>query len=154
VLAGWLAAGAPGPRDDDPRIKRLEVFPPGAVLRPKDTLSVVVRAWYSDGRAADVTSWAKFSSSEDLVAAVDAAGKLTVAGRGEAAVTVWFSDLVATTRVAVPLPDKIDPKVFADAPRRNFIDDLVLKKLQTLRIPPSPSCTDEEFVRRAFLDAA
>jgi hypothetical protein len=153
VLADWLAAGAPGPRADDPRIKRLEVFPPAAVLRPKDTLRVLVRAWYGDGHAADVTSWAKFNSSEDLVAAVDANGKLTVAGRGEAAVTVWFSDLVATTRVAVPLPDPIDPKVFADAPRRNFIDDLVLKKLQTLRIPPSLPCTDEEFVRRAFLDA-
>jgi hypothetical protein len=154
VLAGWVAAGAPGPRDADPHITRLEVFPPAAVLKPKDRMQVLVRAWYSDGRAADVTRWAKFSSSEDLVAGVDADGKVTVAGHGEAAVTVWYSNLVAAARVASPLPDPVDPRLFADAPRRNFIDELVLKKLQALNIPPSPQCGDEEFIRRAYLDAA
>jgi len=44
--------------------------------------------------------------------------------------------------------------VFAKAARRNYIDDLVLKKLQALHIPPSPDCIDSEFIRRAFLDAA
>src|SRR5262249_38041785 len=35
-----------------------------------------------------------------------------------------------------------------------FIDELVLKKLEALRIPPSRLCTDHEFIRRAYLDAA
>src|SRR5207248_10209692 len=69
-LADWIASGAPAPRDDDTRIQRLEVFPPSAVLKPKDTLQVVVRAWYSDGHSEDVTHWAKYNSSEDLVANV------------------------------------------------------------------------------------
>src|SRR5262249_6226440 len=34
------------------------------------------------------------------------------------------------------------------------IDGLVLKKLAALRVPPSPLCTDAEFIRRAYLDAA
>ena len=38
--------------------------------------------------------------------------------------------------------------------RKNFIDDLVLKKLEALRIPPSGDCTDAEFIRRVYLDAA
>jgi hypothetical protein len=46
----------------------------------------------------------------------------------------------------------VDSAVFAHAERRNFIDDLVLEKLQSLNLPPSPRCTDEEFIRRAFLD--
>src|SRR2546421_7270585 len=41
ILADWIAAGAAGPRQDDPRISRLEVFPPEAVLKPKDALQVV-----------------------------------------------------------------------------------------------------------------
>src|SRR5262249_37335610 len=49
---------------------------------------------------------------------------------------------------------QVDPKVFAAAARHNFIDDLVLKKLEALRIPPSPLCTDTEFIRRAYLDTA
>jgi hypothetical protein len=154
VLAEWVAAGAPGPRDDDPVIQRLEVLPTAAVLKPKDTLQVLVRARYSDGHAEDVTRWAKFNSSEDLVAAVDANGKATVNGHGEAAITVWYSNLVAASRVASPLPNTVDPKVFASAPRDSYIDDLVMKKLESLHIPPSPACTDAEFIRRAYLDAA
>jgi hypothetical protein len=154
VLADWIAAGAPGPRGDDPRIERLEVIPAAAVLKPKDALQIVVRAWYSDGHSEDVTRWAKFNSSEDLVATVSADGKATVAGYGEAAITVWYSNLVAANRIASPLPNNLDPKVFTSAEKHNFIDGLVHKKLEALRVPPSPLCTDAEFIRRAYLDAA
>jgi hypothetical protein len=154
LLADWIASGAPGPRPDDVRIQRLEVFPARAILKPKDRLQVLVRAWYSDGHSEDVTRWAKFNSSEDLVATVDADGKVTVAGNGEAAITVWYSNLVAANRIASPLPNVVDPNTFAEAPRKNYIDGLVLKKLESLRIPPSPPCSDEEFIRRLYLDAA
>ena len=53
------------------------MIPAAAMLKPKDTLQVIVRAWYSDGHSEDVTRWAKFNSSEDFVAAVDADGKVT-----------------------------------------------------------------------------
>src|SRR5262249_35063427 len=148
------ASGAAGPRADDPRIKRLEVLPSAAVLKPKDKLQLLVRATYSDGRTEDVTRWAKFTSSEELVAGVSLDGKVTVAGPAEAAVTVWSSNLVAAGTVTVPFANKVDPKVYAASPRHNFIDGLVLKKLEALRVPPSPSCTDSEFIRRAYLDAA
>lgn len=154
MLAAWIAEGAPGPQADEPRISRLEVFPTEAVLKPKDHLQVVVRAHYSDGHTQDVTHWCKFASTEELVAAVDAEGRVKVAGPGEAAVTVWYSNLVAVARITVPLPNRVDPRVYAEAPRHNAIDDLVTKKLQALRIPPSPLCSDAEFIRRLYLDAA
>lgn len=153
ILADWIAAGAPAPREEDARIQRLEVFPPAAVLKPNDTLHIVVRAWYSDGHAEDVTRWVKFNSTEDLVATVDQEGKVRVAGYGEAAITLWYSNLVAICHITSPLANTIDPSVFARAARSNYIDDLVLAKLAALRIPPSPICTDAEFIRRAFLDA-
>ena len=153
VLADWIAAGAPGPRADDVTIQRLEVLPAAAVLKPKDTLQMLVRAWYSDGHSEDVTRWAKFNSSEDLVASVDADGKATVAGYGETAITVWYSNLVAANRIASPLPNLVEAKVFASGPRNNLIDDLVLRKLAALHIPPSSACDDAEFIRRAYLDA-
>jgi hypothetical protein len=154
VLSEWIAAGAPGPQRSDPALRRLEVLPRAAVLKPKDTLQVLVRAWYSDGRAEDVTRWAKFQSSEDLVAGVNADGKVTVTGEGEAAVSVWYANHVATARVTVPLANRLEPSVFTTAAKHNYIDDLVLKKLAALNIPPSPLCTDAEFIRRAYLDAA
>src|SRR5205807_6678083 len=50
-LRDWIAAGAPAPRDEAPRLERLEIFPAAAVVKPQDKLRVVVRGWYSDGHA-------------------------------------------------------------------------------------------------------
>ena len=154
LLADWIASGAPGPKIDDVRLQRLEVFPAAALLKPKDQVQLVVRAWYSDGHAEDVTRWAKFGSTEDLVAAVNEDGLVKVGGHGAAAITVSFSNLVALAHITAPWANKVDPKVFAAAPRNNYIDGLILKKLQELHIPPSPPCSDDEFIRRAFLDCA
>src|SRR5258708_4414167 len=154
LLRDWINAGPPGPKEDDVRIHRLEVLPAEAVLKPEDNLQVIVRAYYTDGHTEDVTRWAKFSSSEDLVASVDGEGKVHVSGNGEAAITIWYSHYVAAARITSPMPNLVDAKVFTSAARNNFVDELVLKKLMTLRIPPSPICTDAEFIRRAYLDAA
>jgi hypothetical protein len=154
ILSDWIASGAPGPSDTDVRISRIEVLPGLAVLKPKDTLQVIVRAWYSDGHSEDVTRWAKFSSSEDLVAGVNLDGKVTVVGHGEAAVSVWYANKVASATILSPMPEKVDPKLFDASPRNNFVDELVLEKLARLELPPSPGCSDAEFIRRAYLDAA
>jgi hypothetical protein len=153
ILADWIAAGAPGPAKNDPRIERIEVFPSQATLKPKDPLRVLVRAWYSDGHSEEVTRWAKFSSTEDLVAGVQDNGSVRVTGHGEAAIAVLFANQVALVNIASPFPNDLDPKIFAQSPRHNFIDDLVLEKLEALKIPPSGQCTDHEFIRRAYLDA-
>ena len=134
-------------------MQRLELFPAAAVVKPQDKLRVVVRAWYSDGHAEDVTPWAKFSSSADQVATVDEDGRVTVQGPGETAISVWYMNLVAGGVVSVPLAECASiTQVFAESPRHNFIDDHVLRKLEALRLPPAGPCTDTEFIRRAFLD--
>jgi hypothetical protein len=153
LLLDWIKDGAPAPKEDDVRIQKLEVFPPAAVLKPDDQMPMIVRAWYSDGHAEEVTRWARFNSSEDLVATVDNTGKVRVSGHGEAAITILYANLVTVSRIASPLPNAVDPKVFTSAARNNFIDDKVLAKLESLRIPPSPLCSDGEFIRRAYLDA-
>src|SRR5258708_5742789 len=112
LLLDWIKEGAAAPADDDVRIQRIEVFPPAAVLKPEDKLQMIIRAWYSDGHAEEVTRWAKFNSSEDLVATVDHTGKVRVAGHGEAAITVWYSNFVATSRIASPLENSLDAKLF------------------------------------------
>lgn len=152
VLANWIAFGAPGPSPKDPHIAGLEVSPARSVLKPKDTLQMRVRATYSDGHTEDVTRLARFGSTEDLVASIDDAGLVKVNGNGEAAVTVAFSNLVATARVVSPFATPVPDRLFAESPRQNFIDEHVLAKLKSLQIPPSPQCNDHEFIRRAYLD--
>jgi hypothetical protein len=154
VLAGWISAGTPGPRAQDPRPQTLDVFPPLTSLRPGDTQQISVRARYSDGHSEDVTRWVKFGSSDNNVATVDDMGRARMTGSGEAAITAWFSSKVTFARVVSPFPNAPARDVYSRSEEVNFIDTLVLKKLRTLGITPSPACSDGEFIRRASLDAA
>ncbi len=154
IISDWIASGTPPPTEHDPLMQRLEVIPPGVVLRPGADQQVLVRAHFSDGHTEDVTRWAKYNSADVGVATVNDDGLVKMVGHGEAAITVWYLNKVAYARLAVPFPNRIDPRVYRTAKRNNFIDDLVLKKLEELRIAPSEPATDNEFVRRAYLDAA
>lgn len=153
IVADWIAGGCPSPRETDSRIEALTVLPPSVVLKPNSKQTLIVQATYSDGKIRDVTRWAKFSGTDDSVAKVSEDGVVAVAGRGEAAVAVWFSNLVARVSVASPYDGNFPESLFAEAPRTNFIDDLNLAKLRSLRIPPSPPADDLTFIRRAYLDA-
>ena len=42
--------------------------------------------------------------------------------------------------------------VWPNPPENNYVDKHVFAKLKMLSIPPSDLCTDQEFVRRAYLD--
>ncbi len=152
LLHRWIEAGAPGPSSADVRLTRLDVYPKAALLKPKDSARVVVRATYSDGTSQDVTRWCKFGSSEELVAGVDEDGLITVLGHGEAGITVNFGTRVGLVTVTSPYENILDAATFANAPRNNFVDEHVLAKLALLRLPPSELCTDAEFIRRVFLD--
>ena len=152
LLRAWVEAGAPGPRDVDAGVQRLVVSPPALLLKPKDAARLVVTAVYSNGVTEDVTRWCKFGSSEELVATVNDDGQIKVTGHGEAGVFVTFGTRVGVVTVTSPYPAAVEPAAFANSPRNNFVDELVLKKLELLRVPPSPQCSDAEFVRRAFLD--
>lgn len=152
VLAEWIAAATPPPTEDDPRIEHIEVLPEQAVLSVNATQQLIVKARFSDGHEEDVTSWAKFEATNSSVAEVDDRGRVQVVGEGEGVVTVWYLSRVTAATITVPLTQNLPEDTFAAAPRRNFIDDLVLEKLESINMPPSPRCSDSEFIRRASLD--
>ena len=154
VISEWIANGTPAPSESDPALTRLEVFPSAARLKPGDEQPIVVRALFSDGHAEDVTRWTRFATTEGAVATVGDDGVVKVQGPGEAAITASYLTRLVTARIASPFPARVDPAVYARAPRTNFIDALVLAKLQELNIEPSPLSSDSEFIRRVYLDAA
>ncbi|MGE3405256.1 MAG: DUF1549 domain-containing protein [Pirellulales bacterium] len=153
ALAEWIAAGTPPPVPADPRLHHLELLPPGVVLKPGMDQQLIVRAHFTDGHVEDVTRWAKYVSTNQSVAAVDDdGGVIHVMGHGEGAVTAWYLSQMVTASVTSPYEAQVAAEVFAQAPRRNFIDEQILAKLQSLNLPPSPPANDGEFLRRAFLD--
>ncbi len=152
TLVEWVAQGAPGPKADDVGLVRIEGVPPTAKMKSGESRQFAVRAHFSDGHDEDVTRYAKYTATNQTVANVDDNGKVSVIGHGESAVTAWFLQKITFATVESPFENSVAPEVFTGAPRRNWIDDLALEKLRDLNIPPSPRCTDEEFLRRAYLD--
>lgn len=152
IISEWIAEGAPPPRDGDPTVTALDIFPRQVTLDQGKSQQILVRARYSDGRQRDVTRWAKYTSTEVGVATIDDVGKVAVTGRGEAAITVWFASKVTVATISIPYEKPVPDEVFAQSARSNFIDELVLDKLKRLKIPPSGTASDGEFLRRAFLD--
>ena len=139
VLADWIAVGAPAA--EGRRRTRSSAWKSSRRRRAEAegrSCRSVVRAWYCDGHAEDVTRWAKFTSSEDLVAGVDEDGRSRSTGHGEAAIAVCSRNLVASCASPRRCRTTSIRRSSPQSPRHNFIDDLVLKKLRALHIPPSP----------------
>ncbi|MCX6836583.1 MAG: DUF1553 domain-containing protein [Verrucomicrobia bacterium] len=152
AIADWIAAGAPGPKAEDPRIVSLSVSEPHLVTQAGKSVPLKVTAKFSDGHSEDVTRWCKYNATNASVATVDDTGLIKTTGSGEATVSAWYLSLLSVTTVTVPQPGKLDAAAFAVLQPRNFIDEHVLTKLRELNIPPSARATDAEFIRRAFLD--
>ena len=153
ILSEWIANGAPPPAEAEARIESLSVYPEQTWLTPGAEQQILVEANFSDGSKRDVTRWVKFASSDSGVATVDDRGRVKMQGSGEAAITVWYSSKVVFARVGVAFDHKIRPEVYSAASRRNYIDGLVLDKLQALHIAPSAAAGDAEFLRRVSIDA-
>jgi hypothetical protein len=150
LLVRWLEAGAAKDPADAPKPVSIEVFPKRAVFAAKGgTQRVVVRAKYTDGTDRDVTRFTVFLSNNDAAASVDDAGRITAAAAGEAFILARFDEfteglpvIVRPGSAFVPTPDD----------GANEIDALVIAKLNRMHVSPSDICTDEVFVRRAFID--
>ncbi len=152
AIADWIAAGAPGPKADDPRIVSLDVSHPHLVTQAGKTVQLKITAKFSDGHSEDVTRWAKYLGTNASVATVDDNGLVKTTGSGEGTVSAWYLSRLAITTVTVPQAQSVAPEAFAALKPRNFIDEKVLAKLRELNIPPSVRADDHEFLRRVFLD--
>jgi hypothetical protein len=150
MIRDWIAEGG---KDDPqaPKALALEILPENRVLHePFTTQQVAVRVKYADNTNRDVTPLAYYSSSAPEIADVDVNGFVTFKSPGEAAIIAHYQDLVAIVRLThlVEVPGFSPIAV----PTDNLVDNAVFAKLNRMRIAPSESCTDEEFVRRAYLD--
>ena len=151
TLLEWIANGA---RDDAPDVATvtgIEVFPKQFVLEGANaTQQITVRATYSDGTDRDVTSLALFMSNNDPVAKVTKQGVVTSAERGAAFMLARFNVFSVTAQVIVIPKDLVYTRPQAEA--YNYVDAAVNERLHRLRIAPSGLCTDEEYVRRVYID--
>ncbi len=150
TLLSWLQADCPGPQTDERTLEKLEILPGDRTLKVGQEQQLLVRAKYSDGQWKDVTWLAKFASNDESVAQVDEFGKVRIHRPGETAVRAMFQGRVAVILFTAPYEQTIPDSLYTH--KNNFIDEHVFGKLQALRIEPADLCSDEEFIRRVYLD--
>jgi hypothetical protein len=153
ILREWIAHGMPNDADTGPRLRDIQVTPTAKVLiEPEDRVQLKVRAVFSDGTTRDVTSLAVMEPANTLVKvnAQDLLVRNVPARRGETTVLIRYLHCQEPVRLAF-VPNLSGFK-WRNVPANNYIDEHVFAKLRTLRMYPSELCSDEVFIRRAYLD--
>jgi len=150
LLRQWIAAGAPKSPADEARMRSVSVFPADLTLDAAGQKhGVVVMGSFTDGSQRDVTDLSVLESSDDSIVSVTREGVVTSHRRGEAFISVRLPSFISGVRVDV-VPGKQAPAPLAQA--WNFIDEAVYARLSKLRMTPAEVCSDDDFVRRVFID--
>ena len=152
TLLAWIKAGVPDRTEKNHgKLTKLTVEPGEVQLDEPGSQQIRVVAHFVDGHRRDVTRLATYKVNDDSTASVDALGVARLLRRAEADLIVRYGSQVVSTRLATLInPDlKFD---YAARTRRNFIDDQLFKRLEALKVPPSPTASDAVFLRRVTLD--
>jgi len=151
LLVRWITQGMPYGKPTDPTVSKIEVFPKERTIPLDGEQQLAVLAYYTDGTTEDVTRSALYEPNDKALANSDETGRVKVfAQPGDVAVMVRYQAKVAVFRATVPLGAPVENL----PPAKNFIDELVFKKLKTVGMPASYPCDDSTFIRRAGIDIA
>lgn len=151
LMRRWIMQGMPYGSDSDPTVARIEVFPSDRTMAANAPQQLLVIAHYTNGATEDVTSTVKFEANNPEMAEVSVTGLVkTLDLTGDVAIMARYQGQVGVFRASVPLGAPVE----STPPPRNYIDELVFQKLKTLGVPPSATCDDATFMRRAAIDIA
>ncbi len=151
LLRDWIAEGLKVDSAEALVCTKLELYPRERILRyPAHTQQLMALAHFSDGSVRDVTRLCVFSSSDEAVATVDEGGFVVGQDKGESAVLVRYLEKMETAYLM--FLKHAEEFVWNDPPQANYVDQHLFHKLQQLQIVPSELCTDDEFLRRVYLD--
>ena len=150
ILRAWIADG--GKLDlATPRVTKIEVSPQNPVLQTigsKQQMRII--ATYADGRQRDVTAEAFVESGNLDIIATERGGLISTLRRGEAPILARYEGNYAATTVTV-MGDRRGFE-WREPEKWSKIDEFIAAKWQRMKILPSDLCTDEEFLRRVYLD--
>jgi hypothetical protein len=150
TLLRWISEGASNDVAVAKQLTRLDVTPTESVLiEPKKEIQLSALATFSDGSTRDVTAIAVYESANPIVK-ITSGGLVQSEQPGETTVLVRYLDQQIPVHLAfVPARPGF---VWSDPKPNNYIDRFIFEKLLRLRMNPSEVCSDEVFVRRAWLD--
>ncbi|MCH2202189.1 MAG: DUF1549 and DUF1553 domain-containing protein [Fuerstiella sp.] len=150
VLRTWIDEGATAQHADVNHVVDLLIQPTMRTYGVGQEQQLRVVANYRDGSTRDVTVRSRFDSLDEGIVAVQSDGRFRVLGHGQAGVMVRYRGRTGVAHIISPYAEAVD---LTDFESINSIDETIREQWQLLGIQPSATCTDAEFIRRAFLDA-
>lgn len=152
VMYDWVTEGLRLDQATEPELVKIQILPEGRTFQQAaQRQQMVVLGHFADGSVRDVTPLTVFTSSNETVAKVDDNGLVSKNTRGETAILARYLDKMATSYIT--FLQEVPGFVWNNPAEASFVDNLVFAKLKQLQILPSETCSDEEFLRRAYLDA-
>jgi hypothetical protein len=149
ILLQWIRQGAPGDLTDKAQVVSVRLVPDKLVLRPGQKHQLQMIAEYDNGTTRDVTRLGIIAANNTQYADVEGEGLVIAGDAGETAIVGRFERVFAATSVIVLKPVM---NFTATAVPSGLVDKHVIDKLNRLKIAPSPLASDEEFLRRVYLD--
>ena len=150
VLREWIGQGA-RLNVAAPRVAKIEISPQNPIVqRVGARQQMRILATYADGSTRDVTALAFVETGNQDVATTDSANIVTTLRRGEAPMLARFEGAYAATTVTV-MGDR-SGFAWSDPEKWNPIDEFTAAKWQRVKTLPSELATDDEFIRRVYLD--
>jgi hypothetical protein len=150
TLLRWIQEGAQDDAANVPQVTGISFVPDKVVFNPKEKAKPLqVIAKYSDGTTRNVNQLALFLTNNKTTADIDEKGLVTPGTRGETFVFARFARFTTGAEIFVLPTGKFN---FPKVPESNYIDTLVDARLKYLRILPSALATDEQYLRRVYLD--
>jgi hypothetical protein len=151
VMRSWLDEGLADDPPGAPAVTKVEVLPGNRVLGdPARWQQLAVLATFADGLTKDVTRLTVFTSSDAAIAQVSTSGLVEFSQSGEVAILCRYLEHLIPVRLTY-----LEPKPgfkWSNPPESNYVDKHIFAKLNLLNIQPSELCTDQEFVRRVYMD--
>ena len=149
LIHAWINNGAKL-NVASPKVSSIDLQPKNPVLAAKDSIQQMrVVATFTNGTQRDVTRESFVEIGDQEIASVDGAG-ITALRRGEAPILARYEGAYAATTLTV-MGNRAgfvwkQPEIWSP------IDEMVASKWERMKIKPSGLCTDDEFIRRIYLD--
>jgi len=151
TLVSWISQGAQYDPPSVVRLTKLTVTPEEQLLvGVGKTVQLKATAKYSDGSTRDLTKLVQYVANDPDTIQVDAKGLVKALQPGESAVMVRTMGQAVAARVLIA--ESAATPDYPAVARNNYIDDHVFAKLRRLNIRPSEPASDEQFLRRVYLD--
>ncbi|HKW97130.1 MAG TPA: DUF1549 and DUF1553 domain-containing protein [Bryobacteraceae bacterium] len=151
AILNWIKEGATYDSAGSPRLKIIRVQPEEVTLIGLGSKQqLAVSGTYTDGSGEDLTHKVQYTANDESVVDVGPNGEISAKRAGETAIMVRTLGKAVAARIAVIETPPM--KNYPEVPRNNFIDDLVFAKMKRVNIVPSALSSDNEFVRRVYLD--